>query len=248
MKTAACIVAEARDFHMSYEHRFREGKDAWACAAMVYKADATKNKKGYCYQTLMCKSVYSFAGQVESLEVWPDVQPVVDKSGPGCLTLCKKQWLAAKFPVVSELRLCEGARAYRWCLAVTDGGSDQRYARSLLARQFEDKHYQLWGDVNCQQHVTSNGNKEQLLIADALAKLEWDLPFPYFSSFAQLAHTINYNQRKIRSHWEKCTRSSKTPSTKPSRVRCLNHVQQDGGRAMMQRRMRWNFLRPLLRR
>ena len=62
----------------------------------------------------------------------------------------------------------------------------------------QDRPRELWLEIDCQQHVTSNGNKEALLAADKLAKHEWMLPFVYFSSFAKLANTVNFNQRKIR--------------------------------------------------
>lgn len=152
---------------------------------------------GTSFQTTVCRSRYNVNGHVETCTIWPDVQPVIDKSAAGTLSLLRKQWRAVLFPVECTLEVGD-AHCYRWILACTDAGSDQAKARKQLATEVNAEPNSLWADCNCFQHVSSNGNKDILLQSDNLCKHFWQLPYTYFSSLAKLSNSFNLHYKKIR--------------------------------------------------
>ena len=174
IKTAASIVAHDRHGHITNETRVRFGEDSWSVSGFLYKSDATDTfgYQGISFQTTVCKSMCNFQGEIDYNVSWPDVQPIIasKKDATGCLLLLRKQWRSINFPIEGALSVSEDRRSYRWVLSCTDAGGDQKGARGALAAEYQDKPRELWSDVDCQQHVCSNGNKESLHQGDVIAK------------------------------------------------------------------------------
>ena len=172
VKTACCMNADTQSWFDRQEQRLRDGDDGcgWGVSAIRYRGDGS-NTDAFQQSSVRVTEIsatYAF-GQGDDLkahiECWPDIQLILEKSGASTYELTRRQASSVRAPMfddyISTASEPPGKLIFRWTLATTDGGGDEQWSRRKLRRKV-DTRGPLHGyeDLDCQQHVASNGQKK----------------------------------------------------------------------------------------